>query len=284
MDAALPLGAATGRAAPVDHHHREALVGEPLRREVGRPRLHDPLRRAARRTGRASTGSRSVVGASWGSSSAVASRRSPTWRMDTFGVTSGVATVAGDRAGPPTTDDRRARGRRGDARRTTMVSPPTTAECTPSSARELLEPVVGPPPHRRAGGVVDRVGGEHHPVVADVARRARTWRSSGVTGVPPTTSRRRPSASEHITTRPSASRAGVPGARSTHTSSRSVQSASVAPDRGSAPRTSMRRWSRGCEREQRAVVVPRRLGQVGQVVALPAHLRARAVERAGSTP
>jgi hypothetical protein len=38
----------------------------------------------------------------------------------------------------------------------------------------------------------------------------------------------------------------------------------VAPELGSAPRTSMRRWSRGVEREERTVVVPCRLGEVGR--------------------
>ena len=62
VDGPLPRRAAPGRAAPVDDDHREALVGEPLRRQVRRLGAHAPAGRAGRRTDRAAPGSgRSVV-------------------------------------------------------------------------------------------------------------------------------------------------------------------------------------------------------------------------------
>ena len=260
VDAALPRRAAARRAAPVDHHHGEALVGEPLRGEVGRPRLHDPLGVRARRRGRAAPGAGRVRPASWGSRSAVARRRSPTWRIVTFGVTSGVATVAADgRAADH--GDGAARGRRATPGARRSCRRRRRRVCTPSSAVSCSTPASV---HRHTEvPVASSIG-----LAVNTTRSsptwatARTWRSSGVTGVPPTTRRRRPSASEHTTTRPSARRAGR-ARRPLH-----PRVVAVGPQRlgGARARVGAAHLDAALvarvQREQRAVVVPRRLGEV----------------------
>ena len=166
VDAALPRPR-RARACPARRSRRRRSPGRRTTGTSGRRRAPArPVGRGARRTGRAApagVGIADVVGEQQGGGQAALAdvadrhvRASPAaWRPSPRG--------AGRR--PPT---RSGAWSSSDARRTTIVSPPTTALCTPSSAVSCSSAVVGPPPHGGAGGVVDRVGGEHHAVVADV--------------------------------------------------------------------------------------------------------------------
>ena len=204
VDRPLPLGTAAGRAAPVDHDDREPLVGEPLRGEVGGLRLHDPLGvrpavRVERARGTARRPRRWGGGGRWPGG---ARRRGGSSRSGSRAV----SRPSPARLGPPTTATDGA-WLSSETRRTTTVSPPTTAEWTPSSAVSCSSPASV---HRHTDvPVASSIGlAVNTTRSAPTSATARTWRSSGVTGVPPTTSRRVPSVSRQTTTRPSASRAG----------------------------------------------------------------------------
>ncbi len=90
-------------------------------------------------------------------------------------------------------------------------------------ARDCLNAIVGPSPDMELRRIVDRIGAERHDRAA--RRRLlsrtieRTCRSAGVTGSSAISNRLEPSRSAVITSRPSASRAGVPGTSSTQASS-----------------------------------------------------------------
>ena len=203
----------------------------------------------------------------------MARRRSPTCRIVTLGVTSGVATWPAI-IGPPTTD--MAAWSSSEARRTTMVSPPTDAECTPSSGVSCS--TRSSDQRQTDVRVASSIGlAVNTTRSSPTSATARMCRSSGVTGVPPTRSRRRPSVSEHTTTRPSASRrespVPAPPTRRRDRSTRLPWPPTVGRRRGP-------RCAAGHEDAARAagLVVPRRLREVGQIVAVPPDFGARAVE------
>ena len=205
----------------------------------------------------------------------MARRRVPTCRIVTFGVTSGVAT---DDAivGPSTTET--------DGRVVVEADAPHDDGVAPDDGgvdavvgRQLLEARVRPPPHRGAGGVVDRVGGEDDDVGADVGHVADV---EVIGGDGRATHHEPPSivlvrADDHAPVRQPRGRPRgaldprvvAVGPQRLGRTGRGVGAAHL--DAALVP---------GMQGEERPVVVPRGLRQVGEVVAVPAQLGARAVE------
>ncbi len=142
-------------------------------------------------------------------------------------------------------------------RRTTSVrspGPPTAAVWTPGAVVMAVsssgDPSATTPAARHCHTcctVASEIGlARKVTVPAWTCTTDRTCRSVGVTGTPSTTSRRAPSRSAHVTSRPSGSSAGTPGTISTQSRSLSCERRSVRPVEASASRTSSVRWSRDC--------------------------------------
>ena len=154
----LPRRPAARRAPPVGDDDGEALVGEPLRRQVGVVGLHGAQRvRPAVRVEQ--DGERCAVvvaGEQHGRRQpALATERQPgarsagaaAWRSDVSSVPSSVAHCT--------------RGSRSVVVRMTTVPPPAATACTPGSSVSGSSSPSTSPPHVEHGGVVDRVGEEH---------------------------------------------------------------------------------------------------------------------------
>ena len=130
--------------------------------------------------------------------------------------------------------------------RTTTLGPPIVARWTPGSVT-----IAATPPsavHRWTSSIVGSSRGLAWNTTAEprIAATDLTCRSGGVTGSPSTRSRRAPSRSAHVTSRPSSSCPGTPGTSSTHASSMSTQRSNDSPVTPSASSTTTVRWSRLC--------------------------------------
>ena len=238
---ALPRRPAPGGAAPVGDDHGEALVGEPLRRQVGVVGLHDAgaVRSAVRVEQHRERRAVVVVGEQHGGGDA---RLAGERELD-VGAQRRHGGVADELDAVERLPLRTGLGerRRAHDHRAAADGDAVHAGLVGEGAQRAVG-VALPDLDRR--GVVDGVGGER-----DARRRRstatdRTWRSAGVTGSPPTSSRRAPSRSAHVTTVPSGSSPGTPATSSTQTSSWSSKATSVAPVPGSTRSTCTARWSR----------------------------------------
>ena len=163
--------------------------------------------------------------------------------------------------------------------RTTTVPPPAATACTPGSSVSASSPPSGD--HRQTWIDVASsmlVGGEHDAGPVDrgdgadlqVGRRHRLAVDQQAPGPIAVGARDERAVAQRC--------AGTPGTRSTHASSRSSASRSVAPVDGSIRRISSARWSRLCTVMISPASLQLHVGEVREGVAIPLHVDDRTVE------
>jgi methylase of polypeptide subunit release factors len=140
--------------------HGEALVGEPLRREVRVVGLHHAQRVGSAVGVEQHRQRRAVVIEPPGSSTAAGQLAVADGEELHVRLTSGVSANEAISWGPPGLYDRRRPGRSSVAVRTTVVAPPTAAPWTPVVVVIGHSSATGPLPHVELRRVVDRVGAE----------------------------------------------------------------------------------------------------------------------------
>ena len=195
----LPVGAPARGAPAVGDDDGEALVGEPLRREVGEVRAHGAQGVGAAVGVEQHRQRRAVVVLGQHERGGEASHAV---ERGTRRVGERLGTAANDCSETPSRVSHDVVGSPSVAVRITTVGPPAAAACTPGSSVSASS---APPGRRRqtCSTVASSIGLARNTMPsAPAATTARTWRSVGVTGTPSTTRRRAPPKSVHVNSAP----------------------------------------------------------------------------------